>query len=193
MRTYNNELAVTRGESFTLDFLIKNPDGSPYIVSSELTNPQWLITVANTRYTQTNRYVHNTWLAVDVLRFHSTTPVKIESFDSNTHPDFEYGDAATYDNSAVYTDGVLYKYWKYNEPVDAAKSGTWVEYEAPRLIVPYTSDVTREWTEQEYLYSIALVDSDQDAPFTAYNAVVPILAPTAINVTTNLASKELLL
>lgn len=191
MRTYNNELSVTRGETFTMDFVVKNPDGSPYIVSSSLLRPFWLITVANTRYTQENRYVLNTWMPVECLRFKSTTAVKIDSFDDNTHPDFEYGDADTYDNSAVYTDGVSYKYWKYNEPVDAAKSGTWVEYIAPRIIVPYDVEDTKLWTEQEYLYSIALIDGEPASK--EYNAVMPILIPTRLNVTTNLADKGLLL
>lgn len=191
MRTYNNELSVTRGETFTMDFVVKNPDGSPYIVSSSLGKPFWLITVANTRYTQENRYVLNTWMPVECLRFKSTVAVKISTFEGNTHPDFEYGDADTYDNSAVYTDGVSYKYWKYNQPVDAAKSGTWVDYIAPRIIVPYDVEDTSKWTEQEYLYSIALIDGEPAS--NEYNAVMPILIPTRLNVTTNLADKGLLL
>ena len=191
MRTYNNELSVTRGETFTMDFVVRNPDGSPYIVSSSLGKPFWLITVANTRYTQENRYVLNTWMPVECLRFHSTVAVKIDTFEGNTHPDFEYGDAETYDNSAVYTDGVSYKYWKYTLPVDAAKRGTWVDYIAPRIIVPYDVEDTKLWTEQEYLYSIALIDGEPAS--NAYNAVMPILIPTRLNVTTNLADKGLLL
>ena len=43
MQVLRNELKVYRGENFTIDKLLKNRDGSPYIISNELQNPYWLI------------------------------------------------------------------------------------------------------------------------------------------------------
>ena len=39
MRVYNNEIQISRNESFTIDKMIKLKDGSPYIVSNQLHNP----------------------------------------------------------------------------------------------------------------------------------------------------------
>lgn len=187
MKTYNNELSVTRGESFTLDFEVKNPDGSPYIVSSRLLNPHWLITVANSRYNQLNRYLLNKWLKVNDLGFISTNAIKYDGdFADNTYPDTAYGDNSGYANAAVYYNDAGYKYFKFTNPGDTAHQGMWVDYKAPRIIVPYDSDETALWTEQDYLYNIALVDGAEDPPFTVYSAVIPIITPTRLTVTTRL-------
>lgn len=186
MKTYNNELSVTRGESVTLDFNITNPDGSPYIVSSRLTNPHWLITVANSRYNQLNRYVLNQWLKVDIVRFISTTAIAYNDDNWGAYPDVDYGDNDEYANAAVYHIGDDYRYFKFTTPGDAAHQGTWVKYEAPHIIVPYDSTETAKWTEQDYLYNIALVDGSGDPPFNEYNAAIPIIVPTKLTVTTRL-------
>lgn len=186
MKTYNNELSVTRGESFTLDFEVRNPDGSPYIVSSRLLNPYWLVTVANSRYNQLNRYSLNQWLKVNSLGFISTNAIAYPGETFGAYPDVNYGDNEEYANAAVYYIGNEYKYFKFTTPGDTAHQGTWVDYTAPRIIVPFDSADTSKWTEQDYLYNIALVDGADEPPFTAYSAAIPIITPTRLTVTTRL-------
>ena len=36
MQVLNNEIRMTQGEQITLDFLLQNKDGSPYIISNKL-------------------------------------------------------------------------------------------------------------------------------------------------------------
>ena len=78
MRTNNNELIVHRGETFTIDKFIQNRDGSPYIVSSQLNNLYWVLSVSSTLYDQRNRYVKNWWLSLkDTKKFFLTVPINI--------------------------------------------------------------------------------------------------------------------
>lgn len=62
MKVFNNEITIHRGETFSMDKVIQNKDGSPYIVSSRLANPCVLIAVSTTRYAQDERYKLNKWL-----------------------------------------------------------------------------------------------------------------------------------
>ena len=79
MQTRNNEIIVHRGETWTMRKLIKNKDGSPYIISSRLNNPYWLISIASATYSQANRYVLEMWLNIDDLpRFKLTRPVELK-------------------------------------------------------------------------------------------------------------------
>lgn len=81
MKSLNNELFVHRNENFTIDKTLQNKDGSPYIISSDLPNPYFLITVANTRYVVDDRYIYSKWLKLDKLsRFKNTTPVNLKIF-----------------------------------------------------------------------------------------------------------------
>lgn len=206
MQVFNNTLKVSRNESFTLDYELRNPDGSPYIISSQLAHPYMLITVANSRYSQNNRYVLNTWLDFkNELRFDSTNAISYADARATTvdawgeYPYDEYGkDTTVYASIGVFYLDVNgkreYKYWKFtNESEDRSANdvaGAWMEYIAPRIIVPYSSETTATWNEQEYLYSIALVSGepsgDTQKPIKQYDVVIPLLAPTPLSVQTNL-------
>lgn len=86
MKTFNNELTIRRGETFTIDKTIQNKDGSPYIISSKLKNPYFLITVSTTRYQQENRYLSNYWLDLsDYPRFLSTQAFDLLSLTSEAN------------------------------------------------------------------------------------------------------------
>lgn len=79
MKTYNNEIVVRRNETFSIDKYIVNRDGSPYIVSSRIENPYFLLTVTSSKYEQTDRYVLNKWLNISTTpRFYTTNAVKLE-------------------------------------------------------------------------------------------------------------------
>lgn len=180
MQTYKNEIKVYRGETFTVDKILQNRDGTPYIISSALQNPYILISVSNTQYAQENRYVKNYWLSLENFpRFESTHVFDIkelklgadsedvaydtfEELSEDALENFEeIGQAIVqgYLNGkyvsidlagfAVLTDGTSYKYWD-------ADSKSLVDYEC-RIVKTFSSDDTREWIAQNYLYSIQLV------------------------------------
>jgi hypothetical protein len=171
MKTYNNELVIKRNETFTLDKLIQNRDGSPYIVSANLANPHFLITISDTTYDVEKRMVIKLWLPITFPRFISTVPVNIRDFKQT--PD---GDVSWYDsfddltglpsgylgnNLVTYTDGNeavfyldtangrVYKYWD-------EINGKWMDYEC-RLTCRFEQSLTKLLLEKSYLYTIELV------------------------------------
>lgn len=88
MKTFNNELIVHRGETFTIDKTIQNKDGSPYIISSELQNPYFLLTVSTTQYEQDKRYLVNYWLDLsEAKRFKSTQAFDLMSLKAGEDSD----------------------------------------------------------------------------------------------------------
>lgn len=189
MKNFNNELEITRGETFSLDRTLENKDGTPFIISNKLTNPYFLITVSTTKYQQENRYVYNKWLDLsDFPKFNETNVVNLKQFtteengttlmypngfDSDNIQELktvQIGDKTISDicaygyvgdkllyyqvNDALFyflkDDGTInYKYWNTNE-------NKWTEYKC-RIVVPFLHHITVNWTEQDYVYNIALV------------------------------------
>ena len=147
MRLRGKEIIVHRGETFTLDMVIRNRDGTPFVVSSGMSNPYLLLSVssANYMYNSDERYLCNWWISLENLpKFTQSTAVEIPEFTS------EYIDVNP-DNQLLYTsivDGVRkYKYW----------NGTgFVDYEF-RIVKHFTSSETQEWVENAYMYSISFV------------------------------------
>lgn len=170
MNVRNNELYVIRGESFNMQKIIQNRDGSPYIVSKQMSHPYFLITVSNSKYGQNNRYVYNKWIA-PLFTFNVTQPVNIKDLGYTTFADLPAGyegDALLYANEAVFTDGKNYKYWKYNNRFNDVNdySGEWLDYVC-EFSTTFSSDVTSEWIEQTYFYNILLVSGEN----TTYNLI----------------------
>ena len=164
MQVHNNEITVHRGETFTVSKIIRNRDYSPYIVSSKLANPYWLLTVTSSRYNQANRYVLNKWLNLAELpRFEFTKPVPIGDglrFETAQLPfGYEGDETSGYANVAVFTDGNEYKYWVYDNTDEDDFAGHWEDYEC-KFTTLFGNDVTSDWSEQTYLYSIFLVSGN---------------------------------
>ena len=195
MQVFKNELKVYRGENFTIDKILQNRDGTPYVISSALANPYFLISVSNTQYSQQNRYVKNYWLSLESFpRFEYTNIFDIRDIKTaetggvsmySAFDKVKDGILKGYLNNvlvevdlkgyAVCTDGTGYKYW----------DNGWHEYEC-RLIKMFSSDDTQEWVSQTYLYSIQLVTGakkpEGPEPITVHSSY-PILHPTTIKVT----------
>lgn len=195
MQVFKNELKVYRGESFTIDKLLQNRDGTPYVISSALENPYFLLSVSNTQYSQENRYIKNYWLSLESFpRFESTQVFDIREVKNESN-----GGVSVYHNFYEVYDGILYGYL-HNVPVEVGLKGYavctdgtgykywddgWHDYEC-RLVKMFSSDDTQEWVSQTYLYSIQLVTGDkkQDGPEPiVVHSSYPILHPTAIKVT----------
>lgn len=206
MKTLNNEIIIQQGESFTMDKYIENMDGSPYIISNRLENPYFLVTVSTSKYAQSNRYIKNYWLSLkDFPRFYLTKPIDLQSI--KTGPDSS--DAAYSDfPNGIPTGYINGEYVKFDEADDAVfyltdSSGKrvykrwyvddgeirWTDYRC-RLIKSFTSEDTKEWTAQSYVYSIRLVSSlasqSGDKPLSKFDSVIDILPPTKLSVLTNI-------
>lgn len=83
MKTLNNEIFVQRGETFSIDRTIENKDTTPFIISSEIANPYFLLTVSSTRYEQEKRYVYRKWISLkDFVRFKQTKIVNLKDLKS---------------------------------------------------------------------------------------------------------------
>lgn len=179
MKTLNNELFVTRNETFTMDKTIENKDGSPYIISKELKNPYFLITISDSKYEQNKRYLYNKWLNLSNFpRFKNTIPIDLTSIKSSENGETKYNSfeqhkeeyVVTEDNlvisgwikdkfisSYIYDDvffvekdGIkIYKYWC---PIE----NDWKIYKC-RFTTTFSQNITKNWTGQNYIYSITLV------------------------------------
>jgi hypothetical protein len=105
-----------------------------------------LITVASSRYNQQNRYVANWWLSLkDLPRFDSTIVKGIPIDNRN-----EVLDDEPYSCLYFVTNANKYVYWD---------GETFHNYEF-KIIHNFQHVVTREWVEQDYVYSIQLVSGN---------------------------------
>lgn len=180
MRSFNNEIIISRNETFSIDKIIKHKDGSPYIVSKELYNPYFLVSVSTTTYEQKHRKVYNKWLDLkDFPRFTNTVPVDLTSLKStpngttSTYKSFDdITKQITVDNLPnILAHGYIGDKHIYYEPTDAVfyvedNNGErtykywsvdgWKEYVC-RIVTAYDTSITSEWVGQNYVYSIDLV------------------------------------
>lgn len=210
MKTFNNEIVIHQGESFTIDKLIENIDGSPYIISNKLANPYFLLTVSTSKYAQSNRYVKNYWLDLkNFPRFLSTQPINLSSIktaaDSNDsiYTDFPdslpkgyinglYVEFDKADDAVFYlTDEHGKRAYKYycTEKDSSGNERGWIDYRC-RLIKHFTSEDTEQWIAQSYVYSIRLVSGlaaiSGDRPLSKIDNTVDILEPTKLSVLTTI-------
>lgn len=153
MKLKGYDITIRQGETFSIDYLLQNRDGSPYIISNKSTNPYFLITVASTKYFQSGRYVKNYWLQIPKKNtFYVTNAIERQNF--NGPPVIPSGELHTdLETYAVYyvvdKDGTkIYKRWLNNE---------WVDYEL-RINKTFLTSDTEEWTGQSYVYDISYVD-----------------------------------
>lgn len=210
MKTFNNEIIIQQGESFTMDKYIENMDGSPYIISNQLKNPYFLLTVSTSKYAQSNRYIKNYWLSLkDFPRFYLTKPVDLQSIKTgpnvstpaysdfpnglpNGYIDGAYVEFDKADDAVFYlTDASgkrVYKYWCTEKDINGNEIG-WTNYRC-RLIKSFTSKDTEEWVPQSYVYSIRLVSGSAaksgDKPLSKFDNAIDILPPTKLSVLTNI-------
>lgn len=209
MRVSNHELTIRRNETFTLDKIIQNRDGSPYIITSKMQNPYFVITVSSTLYPTDDGYVYHAWLPYGGPRFHTTVPINIGDFENDLGINgfeglpstlivniggkeikFEPDDALFYyeDSSGKRT----YKYpvYKYDDKNGVYEIDEWRNYEC-RIVHKFLQEYTRDWIEHSYYYNIELIDGVEGEgpsgrPLTAISEVIPILEPTKVSVLSNL-------
>lgn len=210
MKTFNNELVIHRGETFSMDKVVQNKDGSPYIVSNKLQNPYVLVSVSTTRYDQNKRYLLNQWLPLsDKVRFSITEPIDLLSFKTEAN-----GTVSKYtsfddvkrewvsENENCIVSGYIgdqFVYYDYDDCVlylqdeRGVRDYKYWNLEQERLLkyefritCPFTQEMTSKWIEQSYVYSITLMSGELPAngepPFVNIDTVQPLLIPTKLSV-----------
>lgn len=178
MNSFRNERQVQQGEDWNLDILLSASDREyiPFLISSRRNNPFFVVTVASTKFEKNLRYVKSFWNSIDSIdpitklpyipRFFDTNPVECGSLDGNELPttpgegtfaEFTQYDSATTRYLYHYTveDSDDYKcfYFVYAEDGTITRVD---DYEC-RVRFNFKSEVTAEWTSQNYLYQITLV------------------------------------
>lgn len=144
MESFGNEKRVQQGEDWNLDLLIsaRSDEYIPYIVSNQLQNPCFVVTVASTKYEKNKRYVKSWWNSLANLQlptFYGTNPIYcgelVEDANlptapgemvANTFKD-ENGDYVTEDPTLAETQTIedmvtpyLYQYTKEEDEIDKA-------------------------------------------------------------------------
>lgn len=178
MQVLNNEIFLTQGEQITLDFLLQNKDGSPYIISNKLKNPYFLVTVASSQYEQSDRYVLNKWCdAKKYYTFYTTQPIAISStkgFPANL-PDAVKQDVISNNNGDYSTYAVWYTIDSNDNKTYYRWTGTaFTKYEC-RFVITFTPEVTEQWTGRNFIYEIKLVDGEVNNDYTVSNGKRPIV------------------
>lgn len=180
MRSYNNDVEISRNETFSIDKIIKHNDGSPFIISSALNNPYFLVSVSSSRYEQHERKVYNKWLDLkDFPKFVETVPIDLKSLMTEPNGDVSrynsFDDITELISIDTKTDILAYGYvgsylfyYKFDDAVfyieDENGERTykywsvdgWKEYTC-RIVTAFDMSITSQWTEQNYVYSITLV------------------------------------
>jgi hypothetical protein len=153
-----NEITVHRNETFTIDLLVTNRDGSPFMVSSEYANPYILITVFSTKYSQRNRYLANWWLNLDEMYDENDEKIKIPRFKNTVVKTIENKNDLTID------DDKPCEYLYYNKEdgtylysTEDAEGTVKLNTYSFRIVHHFPNYITRNWVEQSYAYSIYLV------------------------------------
>lgn len=163
MRWYGKEITVARGETFSLTCEITNEEGVPYMISSALTNPTFLLTVSNTLYkSDSKRYVLKCWTPLVVNLDDPENPVYVNGFVFDT---FEIGETDLTSAPADVSIRKLYKsttdnkYYIYD-------AGEWKEYKTV-FVQNFPSEITREWYSKNFYYELRLVAGEYTDEFIA--------------------------
>ena len=171
MRTFKQELTVFRGEDFSIDKVLVNGNGAPYIISSKLPNAHLLISVTDTLYSQSDRYVKNYWLSLEnVPTFEHTEVLNLADLLNSVNGTRMYSNfsAAAMPLTGYYKGNFVqisadakgnersYVYYNEGEGYKYYDGGEWKNYEF-RFVKRFSNEDTRQWKAQNYLYTIQLV------------------------------------
>lgn len=206
MRMNGNEITIQRGEAFTIDRFITNPDGSPYIVPSGIYDARLVLRISSSKYQSDNRYVKEYIIKgfprpketnfINIKEIFNTetgnTPVykngfsDIDKLTPSSSPDLEgyYVAAGWYNGRYTYfTPGDVVFYQdiddkRYYKWWPDHDSEGWEDYEF-RLIIPFPSSDTINWIAQTYYWSLNAESYDG-------SDVRVLVPPTKLSVLSNL-------
>ena len=176
MKVFDNDFVVSRNEAFVYDRKVENKDGSPFVVSSRLTSPMIRLTVADETYVADDRYILNRYICLcndmtdDIVpKFYKTQPTQLMSGDGipatnwNNKPGDNYNPVPTdisgvdkFNYSIYYieeNDERVYKRYVQDDDIN----GHWEDYSF-RLVIPFDTVITKDWTSKNYVYALFMMD-----------------------------------
>lgn len=199
MKMIGNEVYIQRGETWALDFAVKDKNGHPFMLFKDWQNPYIAITVTAAMYEQEGDFRRTYWLdltnqwveqedgslaLVPVKKFVSTEPLYAEAIfnTDNNEVGFDIADLLSIYGPAnggkIVADptsenditnflfyGTLdrkggiyhYRYVKsYTKNNDGTYTAEWEDYDF-RIVKQF---VTKDWTEQSYLYDIKILTGE---------------------------------
>lgn len=175
MRTKANDIYCKRGETFTIGYRLLGNNGAPYIISNRLEGTgrksYLLLTVASSdNITGSERYIANFWGDTSTLpKFYSSKPIQIDSTDAgalwNSMLALCVDDAADQTPTSY---GVYYTVDDYGNRTyymltgTSASDASLVEYDKKYYTYYkyFPKEITEQWKEQAYSYSIMLVSGN---------------------------------
>lgn len=178
MRVFDNDIVISRNESFVYDRKIENKDGSPYIISSRFTSPMFRFTVAADLYhVSDDRYVLNRYLklgdqlsGVNIPKFYCTNPIPLMKNALEVANSFTEGVPGDSNNSIPdilnvnkYNYAIYYivdpdtHQRVYKRLEKAGEVDIWTDYSL-RIVLPFDIDITSKWSSRNYNYGIYLMD-----------------------------------
>lgn len=175
MRTKANDIYCKRGETFTIGYRLLGNNGAPYIISNQLEGTgrksYLLLTVASSdNITGSERYVANFWGDTGTLpKFYSSKPIQIDGTDAgalwNSMLTLCVDDA---DGQTPTSYGVYYTVDDYGNRKyymltgTSASDASLVEYNKKYYTYYkyFPKEITEQWKEQAYSYSIMLVSGN---------------------------------
>ena len=177
MRMIGNEIYLQRGETFSLDFAVRNAKGDPFMIFSRWKNPYLAITVTAALYEQEGDYRETKWLdlseryveqsdgslvLVPIKTFIGTEALYLSAFEVSevleNYGVAKGGKIVNDPTSDFHIGNYLFfvdenddgnRVYKYYD----STANTWIDYDF-RVI---TSFETKDWMEQSYLYDIKLL------------------------------------
>lgn len=181
MRMIGNEVYIQRGETWALDFAVRNAKGDPFMIFSKWENPYIAITVAAALYEQEGDYRETYWLDLNnryvekadgtmvlepIKKFIATEALYLSTFDVDeaitNYGIANGGKMVRDDKSDFYVGNYLFfvdekddgnRVYKYFKGYDENDEEVWVDYDF-RVIKAFN---TKGWMEQSYLYDIKLL------------------------------------
>ena len=206
MRMNGNEITIQRGEAFTIDKVLINEDGSPYIVPYDIYDARLVLRISNSKYQTDKRYVKEytirdferleTEMTVNLKEILSSpsgepcypngfsdivglTPVTADTFEGMCVA------AGWYNGQYIYfTPGDVVFYVidqngkrHYKYWPDYDSEG-WEDYEF-RFIISFPSTDTLQWVAQTYYWSLTVESYDG-------SDVRVLISPTKLSVLSNL-------
>lgn len=173
MRWYGKEITVARCETFSLTCKITNEDGVPYMISSNLENPTFLLTVANTLYkSDDKRYVLKCWtpLVTDTTTepptfvngfvFDNLVPIDVQNLDAENNTSIDTSKRYLYRLTQQWNDYIPGYYIYCN------KNGTIGFHLYETIFVQnFPSYITKEWYSKNFYYELRLVSGEYTDEF----------------------------
>lgn len=176
METFGNDIEIQQGENFNMDVVLSasNQEYIPFIVSSERKNPYFIVTVASTKYEKNMRYVDSWWndpLSIQKLEtFIQTTPFSLGELVQAPQDPGVIQAANPYETAKT---RYLYQYTLESEEIDEEVGHkpyhyAYLDYTTGitkvvrdlyqcKVVQNFSSDITRLWGAQNYMYQITLV------------------------------------